>query len=115
MSRRVAITGIGIVSALGVTRESTWDGLVRGACGIRPVTAIDTEGYRSRVAAEIDTDLLGPMLTPLERRRWSRGDQFGVVAAAEAMRDAGLEDARVDPRRIAPWSCSWEASWICVC
>ena len=100
MSRRVAITGIGIVSALGVTRESTWDGLVRGACGIRPVTAIDTEGYRSRVAAEIDTDLLGPMLTPLERRRWSRGDQFGVVAAAEAMRDAGLEDARVDPRRI---------------
>ena len=40
--RRVAITGIGIVSALGVTRETTWAGLVAGKCGIKPVTVLDT-------------------------------------------------------------------------
>jgi 3-oxoacyl-[acyl-carrier-protein] synthase II len=67
--RRVAITGIGIVSALGVTREATWAGLVSGACGIKPVTVLDTEGYRSRVAAEVSTPDISAWLTPLERRR----------------------------------------------
>jgi 3-oxoacyl-[acyl-carrier-protein] synthase II len=100
LSRRVAITGIGIVSALGATREATWDGVVRGDCGIRPVTAIDTEGYRSRIAGEVDTSALKAALTPLERRRWSRGDQFGVVAASEALRDAGLDGGGVDPRHV---------------
>ena len=98
--RRVAITGIGIVSALGVTREATWAGLVSGACGIKPVTVLDTEGYRSRVAAEVSTPDISARLTPLERRRWSRGDQFGAVAAAEAMDDAGLLDGRIDRSRI---------------
>jgi len=98
--RRVAITGIGIVSALGVTREATWSGLVAGACGIRPVTVFDTEGYRSRVAAEVSTPDISARLTPLERRRWSRGDQFGAVAAAEAMDDAGLLDGRIERSRI---------------
>jgi 3-oxoacyl-[acyl-carrier-protein] synthase II len=97
--RRVAITGIGIVSSLGPTREETWSALLAGACGVRPVTVFDTEGYRSRVAAEVDTPAVQALLTPLERRRWSRGDQFGAVAAAEAIADSGiLDDA--DPRRI---------------
>src|SRR3954452_20153553 len=94
--RRVAITGIGIVSALGVTRETTWEGLVAGACGIGPVTVFDTEGYRSRIAAEVSTGDVAVRLAPLERRRWSRGDQFGVIAAAEALEDAGLIDDGID-------------------
>jgi 3-oxoacyl-[acyl-carrier-protein] synthase II len=98
--RRVAITGIGIVSALGVTRESTWSGMLAGACGVGPVTVFDTEGYRSRVAAEVATAAVDALLSPLERRRWSRSDRFGVVAAAEALADAGLLDGAVDPRRI---------------
>jgi 3-oxoacyl-[acyl-carrier-protein] synthase II len=98
--RRVAITGIGIVSALGVSREATWDGLLAGACGVRPVTVFDTEGYRSRVAAEVSTAAITSRLTPLEQRRWARGDQFGVLAAEEAMDDAGLLDAMTDRSRI---------------
>jgi 3-oxoacyl-[acyl-carrier-protein] synthase II len=97
--RRVVITGIGIVSSLGPTREETWSGLLAGACGVGPVTVFDTEGYRSRVAAEVKTPAVQARLTPLERRRLSRGDQFGAVAAAEAIADSGiLDDA--DPRRI---------------
>ena len=53
--RRVAITGIGLVTALGATREATWQRLIAGRCGIRPVTVFDTAGYRSRVAAEVAT------------------------------------------------------------
>ncbi len=54
--KRVAITGIGIVSGLGATRETTWDGMLAGRCGIRPVTAFDAAGYRSQVAAEVPFD-----------------------------------------------------------
>jgi 3-oxoacyl-[acyl-carrier-protein] synthase II len=90
MSRRVAITGIGLVTAVGATREQTWEGLIAGECGIRPITVFDTDGYRSHVAAEVDMRGIEPQLTPRQRRRWSRADQFGVVAAREAMADAGL-------------------------
>ncbi len=51
--RRVAITGIGMVSALGVGRERVWQNLVDGRCGIGRVTLFDTAGYRSQLAAEI--------------------------------------------------------------
>ncbi len=99
MTRRIAITGIGLVTALGATREDSWRRLVAGACGIRPVTVFETEGYRSRVAAEVDMRPIVAQLTPLERRRWSRSDQFGMIAAREAVADAGVLGAH-DPTRI---------------
>ncbi|MGH9374362.1 MAG: beta-ketoacyl-[acyl-carrier-protein] synthase family protein [Vicinamibacterales bacterium] len=99
MTPRIAISGIGLVTALGSTREETWRRLVAGECGVRPVTAFGTEGYRSRVAAEVDMEPIAAQLTAVERRRWSRGDQFGVIAAREAVADAGLS-GRYDPTRI---------------
>ena len=99
MTRRIAITGIGLVTALGVTREESWRRLVGGECGIRPLTVFDSEGYRSRVAAEVDAQAVGSQLSPLERRRWSRADQFGFIAAREAVEDAGL-DGSVAPHRV---------------
>jgi 3-oxoacyl-[acyl-carrier-protein] synthase II len=98
MTRRVAVTGIGLVTALGSTRDETWRRLVAGDCGVRPLMLFETEGYRSRVAAEVHAEAL-PHFSPLERRRWSRSDQFGVAAAREAVADAGL-DAGIDPRRV---------------
>jgi 3-oxoacyl-[acyl-carrier-protein] synthase II len=92
--RRVAITGIGLVSGLGTTREATWSAMLAGACGMRAVTLFETDGYRSRVAAEVASSEIDAGLSPIERRRWSRSDRFGVVAAAEALADSGLlEDA----------------------
>lgn len=96
---RVAITGIGLVTALGATREETWRRLVAGECGIRPVTVFDTDGHRSRIAAEVAMPGIHAQLTPLERRRWSRSDQFGVIAASEAVADAGFLDS-IDPSRV---------------
>jgi 3-oxoacyl-[acyl-carrier-protein] synthase II len=97
--RRIAITGIGMVSSLGATREETWRRLVAGECGIGSVTVFDTEGYRSRVAGEVATAPIEARLAPLERRRWSRSDQLGVVAADEALLDSGLLDV-VDRSRV---------------
>ena len=100
MSGRVAITGIGLVTAIGLSRDETWTNLIRGTCGIRPLTLFDKEGYRSQIAAEVEHDRLLPLFTPLQRRRWSRGDHFGVHAAREALDDSGLMTQAPDPTRI---------------
>ena len=100
MSARIAITGVGLVTALGATREESWRRMLAGECGIRPATVIETDGYRSRVAAEVDIDAVDEGSTPLERRRRSRSDRIGLRAAAEALADAGLLDTAVDRARV---------------
>jgi len=100
MSTRVAITGVGLVTALGTTREESWRRMLEGECGIRPATVFDTEGYRSRVAAEVDMDALDGDAAPLDRRRRSRSDRIGLHAAAEALTDAGLLEGPVDRSRV---------------
>jgi 3-oxoacyl-[acyl-carrier-protein] synthase II len=97
---RVAITGIGLVTALGATREESWRRMLAGECGVRPTTVFDTEGYRSRVAAEVDMEAVDEGSTPLQRRRRSRGDRIGVRAASEALADSGLLDTAVDLSRV---------------
>jgi 3-oxoacyl-[acyl-carrier-protein] synthase II len=98
--RRVAITGIGLVSPVGITREECWSNLVAGKCGVGPLTLFDSEGYRSRIAAQVDDASVDARLTRLQRRRWSRSDKFAVLSAREAVEDAGLKDAGLEPDRI---------------
>jgi 3-oxoacyl-[acyl-carrier-protein] synthase II len=98
--RRVAITGIGLVTSLGLSRDENWMNLLNGRCGVGEVTVFPTEGFRSRVAAEVSYDRLKTRLTPLQRRRWSRSDQFGVVAAMEAVADSGFALRAFDPTRV---------------
>lgn len=100
MTPRVAVTGVGLITALGSTREDNWRRLMAGDCGIGPASVFDVEGYRSRIAAEVQMDDIDAGLTPLERRRLSRGDRIGVHAAAEALRDSGILDRAIDRSRI---------------
>lgn len=100
MRPRVAITGIGLVTAIGASRDETWTNLIEGECGIRPLSLFETGAYRSQIAAQVDHDRLLPQFTPLQRRRWSRGDQFGVVAASEALDDSGIMLGAPDLTRI---------------
>jgi 3-oxoacyl-[acyl-carrier-protein] synthase II len=97
---RIAITGVGLVTALGATREDSWRRMLAGECGIRPATLFNTEGYRSRVAAEVDIDAVDADAAPRERRRRSRSDRIGLRAAAEALADAGLLDTGFDRTRV---------------
>ncbi|WP_396624329.1 beta-ketoacyl-[acyl-carrier-protein] synthase family protein [Luteitalea sp.] len=98
--KRIAITGIGMICALGTQREAVWEHMLAGHCGIGPVTLFDTEGYRSRIAAEVDLSEVQARYTPYQRRRWSRSDMMGVVAAEEAVGDAGLLDSGIDRARV---------------
>ncbi|HWN86353.1 MAG TPA: beta-ketoacyl-[acyl-carrier-protein] synthase family protein [Vicinamibacterales bacterium] len=96
----MVITGIGLVTSLGSTREESWRRMVAGECGVRPVTLFDTEGYRARAAGEVDIDAVDAGLPALRLRRLSRGDRIGIRAAIEAVEDAGLTDSTVDGSRV---------------
>lgn len=100
MTPRVVVTGVGLTTALGATRDQSWDALLSGTCGIRPTTVIDSEGFRSRVSAQVPMDCVDAAFTPYERRRLSRADRIGIHAAAEAILHAGLMDAAVDRARV---------------
>jgi 3-oxoacyl-[acyl-carrier-protein] synthase II len=97
--RRVAITGIGLLAAVGTDRESVWNSLLAGRCGIGLPAVFDTTGYRSRLAAEIPDYGADRRFSPLDRRRLSRSDQIAFIAAEEALGDAGLA-GRVAPERL---------------
>ena len=90
-SRRVVVTGIGIVSPVGLTREATWKNLLAGKSGIDRISAFDAEGLQTRIAGEATgfdaTDYVGRK----EARRMDRFVQFGVAASLEATEHAGLE------------------------
>jgi 3-oxoacyl-[acyl-carrier-protein] synthase II len=81
--RRIAVTGLGVVSPFGAGVKAYWNGLSAGACAVRPATLVETEGFRCRLAAEVPDGIGG---SP----RRSRADRFALAAAREALEDAGL-------------------------
>ena len=88
--RRVVVTGMGLVTALGNDVPSSWEGLLAGRSGIRTIEAFDPSRLASRMAGEVrDFDASG-VLDRKELRRTDRYIAFGLVAAREAMDQAGL-------------------------
>ncbi|HTJ28151.1 MAG TPA: beta-ketoacyl-ACP synthase II [Candidatus Limnocylindria bacterium] len=90
--RRVVITGLGAVTPLGNSRESFWEGLITGRSGVGPVTAFDPTKLTTRIAAEVKDFDANALIGKKEARRMDRYAQFALVAAREAMEDAGLPD-----------------------
>jgi 3-oxoacyl-[acyl-carrier-protein] synthase II len=87
--RRVVVTGMGMVTALGQGVEPTWEGVVAGRSGIRTITAFDPSRLTSRMAGEVDFDP-SAVVDRKDQRRMDRYIQLGLVAAREAMDQAGL-------------------------
>jgi 3-oxoacyl-[acyl-carrier-protein] synthase II len=95
--RRVVVTGIGLVTSVGLTRQTSWEGLVAGRNGVGPITAFPTDGYRTTFAAEArGFDPLVAM-DAKDARKADRFCQLALVAAAEAMVQAA--PGPVDPFR----------------
>lgn len=97
----VAITGIGVLAPGGLGREAFWDRLTAGVPATRRITFFDPDGFRCQVAAECDFDPATSGLSRREIRRMDRGAQLAVVAAREALDDAGLTPADLAPERTA--------------
>ncbi len=89
--RRVAVTGLGVISALGPDRVSFWDAIVRCAPGIGPIRLVDSNALRFRNAAEIRG--FDPLSHFSEERaaQLDRFSQFGLIAAREAIAQSGIE------------------------
>ena len=101
MERRVVVTGMGVVSALGTDLDTFWNQLIAGQCGIDRITAFDASGYDTQIAGEVKNFNPGPAFpSPKEIRRTDRYSQFGVHAAWQALRDSGLDLNRVDRDEI---------------
>jgi 3-oxoacyl-[acyl-carrier-protein] synthase II len=88
--RRVVVTGMGLVTSLGTGVENSWNGLVEGRSGVRTIEAFDPSRVDAKLAGEVwDFDASG-VLDRKDIRRTDRYIQFGLVAAREAMDQAGL-------------------------
>ncbi|HEX5479092.1 MAG TPA: beta-ketoacyl-ACP synthase II [Dehalococcoidia bacterium] len=89
-NRRVVVTGIGTVCPLGNNAHDTWCAMVEGRSGIRALTQFDTSAFEVRIGGEVRDFHPEESIPTKELRRMDRHAQFAVVAAQEAVADAGL-------------------------
>ena len=101
MENRVVVTGIGLVTPLGLDRKSTWKALLNGESGIDYISTFDTEGFATRIAAEVKGFDPSGILGKKEARRMDRFTQFASVASLEAIEHAGLKMESEDADRVA--------------
>jgi 3-oxoacyl-[acyl-carrier-protein] synthase II len=88
--RRVVVTGMGMLTALGKDVASTWEGMVAGRSGVATITLFDPERLECRIAGEVKDFDSSHVLDKKDQRRTDRYIQFGLVAARQALDQAGL-------------------------
>jgi len=98
-SRRVVVTGMGALTAIGNTLQDYWSGLMAGRSGSAPITRFDAERFKTRFACEIKGFDGAAYFGPKDARKMDAYTQYALVAADEAIRDAGLELDRLDTDR----------------
>ena len=98
--RRVVVTGIGLVSPLGIGTGATWAGLVAGKSGAGPITRFDAEAFPSRIACEVEGFDALDYLDRREARKMDRFIHFALAAAQFAFDDAGFETPVAEPERF---------------
>ena len=98
--RRVAVTGIGAITPIGVGRERLWEGLRAQRSAVRTVTRFDPSRWRSHNAAEVDDFDAADYLERKKVKRLERFGHFSIACAMQAMQDAGIDLATEDRERI---------------
>jgi 3-oxoacyl-[acyl-carrier-protein] synthase II len=91
VNRRVVVTGIGLVSCVGLTAEETWESLVAGRGGIGPITRFDASAFRCRFAGEVKGFDPERFMPKKEVKKFDTFIHFAVAAAKEALASSGLE------------------------
>ncbi|MCS1351362.1 beta-ketoacyl-ACP synthase II [Mechercharimyces sp. CAU 1602] len=100
MTNRVVISGVGVVSPIGIGKDRFWESLIAGKSGVGSISHFDPSGYSTTIAAEVnDFDPLQYMQKK-EARRMDRFVQFAVASSQLALADAGVKMDEVDPYRV---------------
>ncbi len=95
--RRVVVTGVGVVSPLGVGTDATWEGLLAGRSGAGPITRFDTTGFSARIGCEVKGFDALEYIDRRESRKMDPFIHYAVAASLFAVEDAGLEVPVADP------------------
>ncbi|HEX5659917.1 MAG TPA: beta-ketoacyl-[acyl-carrier-protein] synthase family protein, partial [Polyangiales bacterium] len=101
MTRRVFVTGMGVVSSVGLGRQAFWTALVEGRSGARAVSSFDTSELGRDRACEVTDFRARDHLTAAEARRVGRCSAFAIAATRMAVTDAGLDTSAVAPERMS--------------
>jgi 3-oxoacyl-[acyl-carrier-protein] synthase II len=102
MSRRVVITGTGLLTPVGLDVPSSWSALLAGTSGAAPITQFDAADFKVRFAAEVKGFAPEEYIDRKEAKRTDRFAQFAIATAVQAMREAGLDESlgEIDPTRF---------------
>ena len=100
MKRRVAITGLGLVSPIGLNVEEGWRNLLAGKSGITRITSFDASPFASRIAGEVKGFDVSQYLSPKEARRMDTFIHYGLAAGIQAIKDSGFEVTSENAERI---------------
>lgn len=98
--RRVVITGLGIISPVGIGISTVWQNIVAGKSGITKITHFDAGAMASQIAGEVKDFDVTQFLSAKDARRMDRFIHFGLVAGMEAFKDSGLEVTEQNAERI---------------
>ncbi|MBK6958309.1 MAG: beta-ketoacyl-ACP synthase II [Nitrosomonas sp.] len=99
--RKVVVTGLGIVSPVGSTISSAWESIISGKSGITRITRFDASNFTSQIAGEVKDFDIQQYLSAKEARRMDTFIHYGMAAAIQAVKDAGIDEVRqLDPERI---------------
>ena len=98
--RRIVVTGLGLVTAVGHTVDETWESIVAGRSGVSPIDTFDASGFSSRIGATIRNFDLSPYMSPKEARKTDTFIHYGIAAAKQAIADAGIEVTDENRERI---------------
>ncbi len=103
--RRVVVTGIGTISPVGLNAKETWENVVNGVSGIDLITLYDTTNFKTKFACEVKNYDPANYFDRKEARKIDRFTQFAMIAADEAVKDAGLDAEDIDKTRVGViWS-----------
>jgi len=100
MKRRVVVTGLGVVSSIGIGKDKFWESLISGECGIGRITRFDASSYPCKFAGEVNDFDPTDYINPKTARRLSRGTQFAIVSTQKALEDAQLDLGKEDSYRV---------------
>jgi 3-oxoacyl-[acyl-carrier-protein] synthase II len=98
--RRVVVTGLGVVSPVGIGTQTAWNNLVAGQSGITRITKFDPTPFASQIAGEVKGFNAEDFIPAKDARRMDTFIQYGLAAGLEAFRDSGLEVTEANAERI---------------
>lgn len=98
--KRVVITGAGVITPVGIGKETFWNNIKSGKSGVGPIESFDVSEYNTRIAAEVKDFDPSEYIDKKEARRMDRFVKFAVCAAKMALADAGIDIEKEDATRV---------------